>query len=104
MSRVEPSTADIRSGGTVFEGDHPWCDSSTHICSSENPSQHHLCREKYATVAKLLTVAGLKTDTLPDAKASAASLCFSNNFLDPILSLGNIRALSNSATTTHAQI
>ena len=31
-------------------------------------------------------------------KASATSLCFSNNFLDPIFSLSNIRVLSNSST------
>ena len=61
------------------------------------------CCGNYATIAKVLTVAGPKTDTLPDSKASTASLCFSNNFLDLILSLSNIRALSNSATT-HAQI
>ena len=57
---------------------------STPICSSENPSQHKLCCGNYAQV---LTVAGLKNDTLPDSKASAASLCFSNNFLDPFFLL-----------------
>ena len=71
--------------------------------AQRNPCQHYLCCGNYATVAKVLTVAGPKTDTLPDSKASAASLCFSNNFLDLILSLSNIRALSNSATT-HALI
>ena len=40
--------------------------------------------------------------SLPEAKAYATSLCFSNNFLDPILSLSNIRALSNSTTWTCA--
>ena len=40
---------------------------------------------------QVYTVAGLKTDTLPDAEGSAASLHFSNNFLDPILSLSNTR-------------
>ena len=77
---------------------------STPICSSENPSQHNLCCGNYVTVAQVLTVAGLKTDTLPDSKASAASLCFSNNFLDPILSLSNIRALLNHLKPTCAQI
>ena len=44
--------------------------------AQRNPSQHHLCRGNYATVVKVLTVAGPKTDTLPDAEGFAAATTF----------------------------
>ena len=63
---------------------------SSHSCSSENSSQQYLCCGN-ATVAKVLTVAGRKTDECisPRSEASATSFCFSKNFLDPILSLSD---------------
>ena len=79
---------------------HRTCFSS--FCSSEKLFSK-LSMLWNATVAKFLTVAGrMMNASLPEAKASATSLCFSKNFLDPILSLSNIRALSNSTAPTCA--
>ena len=48
--------------------------------AQKNPSQHYLCCGNYATVAKVLTVAGPKTHSLPDAEASAASFASATTF------------------------
>ena len=61
-----------------------------------------------ASVPKVLTVAGRKTDKCispPEAKASTTAFYFSNNFLDPIFfsaASDMIRALSNGTTPTCA--
>ena len=55
-----------------------------------------------ATMAKVLTIAGQKTDECISPRSERFR--YSNNFLDPILSLSSLRGLSNGTTPTCAQI
>ena len=92
MSRVGPSTADSRSGGTIFEGDHPrqifgpggpFLRGIIHGVTVQliSVAQRTLLNTIYVVeIMHVFTVAGLKTDTLPDVKASAAPFASATTF------------------------